>query len=130
MRRAEINEYDLGLPMPLAPLAERRRGVPQELWARLERTKARLAALLGPRLREVRLFGSYARGEPTGESDVDVLVLVERLEEGDRDRIVEAVFDAGGALFAPLVLTVEQLDRLRARELLIAQDLDLQGITV
>ena len=130
MNPAEISEYDLGLPVPIASLEERRRRVPPAIRARLERTKASVAALLGPRLREVRLFGSYARGQFTDVSDVDVLILVERLDEGDRERIVEAVVRAGGIILSPLILTTAQLDSLRARELLIAQDLDREGITL
>lgn len=130
MNRDELNEYDLGLPVPIAPLEERRRQIPPDILARLERTKASVAALLGPRLREVRLFGSYARSQATDASDVDVLLLVDRLDEGDRDRILEAVVLSGGILLSPLILTVAQLDSLRARELLIAQDLDREGITL
>lgn len=37
---------------------------------------ARLAALYGDRLVRVVLFGSYARGEATEESDVDILVVL------------------------------------------------------
>jgi len=37
---------------------------------------------------------------------------------------------AGGILLSPLILTKAQLDSLRARELLIAQDLDREGITL
>jgi uncharacterized protein len=130
VNRDELNEYDLGLPVPIAPIEERRRQIPPDIQARLERTKASVAALLGTRLREVRLFGSYARSQATDESDVDVLLLVDRLDEGDRNRILEAVVLAGGILLSPLILTVAQLDSLRARELLIAQDLDREGITI
>ena len=38
--------------------------------------RARLGALYGDRLVRVVLFGSYARGEATPESDVDVLVVL------------------------------------------------------
>ena len=38
--------------------------------------RARLAALYGDRLVRVVLFGSYARGEATADSDVDVLVVL------------------------------------------------------
>jgi uncharacterized protein len=39
-----------------------------------------LEALYGPRLQGVYLYGSYARGEQTDESDVDVLVVLDRIE--------------------------------------------------
>ena len=44
--------------------------------AYLPALRARLAALYGDRLVRVVLFGSYARGEATPESDVDILVVL------------------------------------------------------
>jgi Amidohydrolase family/Nucleotidyltransferase domain len=105
MHHAEITDYDLGLPVPIASLEERRRRIPPDIQARLERTKASLTALLGPRLREVQLFGSYARAQFTNASDVDVLILVDRLDDADRERIVDAVVDAGSILLSPLITT-------------------------
>jgi hypothetical protein len=62
-RRDHLNEYDLGLPIPIAPLEERRAQVPERVWDRLHKVKEGAAALLTSRLREIRLFGSYARGD-------------------------------------------------------------------
>src|SRR6266699_4779407 len=39
--------------------------------------KAGLEELYGPRLQGVYLYGSYARGEQTEESDVDVLIVLD-----------------------------------------------------
>jgi len=41
--------------------------------------KAGLEATYGRRLKDVWLYGSYARGEPDPESDVDVLVVLDRI---------------------------------------------------
>ncbi len=46
----------------------------------LHELKAGLKAIYGDRLRGVYLFGSYARGEPDRESDVDVLVVLTDFE--------------------------------------------------
>lgn len=50
-----------------------------------------LRLALGERLRLVRLFGSWARGEATEASDIDVAVVVQGLVPEDRPRIFDAV---------------------------------------
>jgi uncharacterized protein len=132
MNREEINEYDLGLPVPIASLEERCRGVPPTVWATLRQIKEDLSSLFGPRLRAVVLFGSYARNQFDDESDVDVLVLIEDLRPGERDRVIDATVrrSTGDVVLAPLILTVPELDALRAREMLIAQDIDREGIVI
>jgi len=44
------------------------------------RLRQRLAALYGERLRGVYLFGSCARGEQDEESDLDVLIVLDRYD--------------------------------------------------
>ncbi|AUB84179.1 nucleotidyltransferase domain-containing protein [Candidatus Thiodictyon syntrophicum] len=39
-----------------------------------------LAAIYGPRLKGLFLFGSYARGQAQSESDLDVLVVLDRID--------------------------------------------------
>ena len=46
----------------------------------LSEVKTGLQALYGPRLEGVYLFGSYARGEQRSDSDVDVLVVLDRVD--------------------------------------------------
>lgn len=130
MNREAINEYDLGLPVPITTIAQRRRGVPPSVWAALSRLETSLGALFGPRLRGLVLFGSYARNQFDDESDVDVLVLVEALSWEERKRIVDEAVRCSTAdiVISPLILTVAELEALRARELLIARDIDREGL--
>ena len=44
---------------------------------------------LGPRLKDLRIFGSRVRGEEHEESDVDLLVLVEDLDYDTRREVVD-----------------------------------------
>lgn len=46
----------------------------------LKELKEHLGRLYGARLKGVYLFGSYARGEASEESDVDVLIVLDRVE--------------------------------------------------
>ncbi|MFH1071158.1 MAG: nucleotidyltransferase domain-containing protein [Candidatus Glassbacteria bacterium] len=47
----------------------------------LSELKSRLSVLYGPRLQGVYLFGSYARGEADDESDVDILIVLDRVDD-------------------------------------------------
>lgn len=42
--------------------------------------KRELSALYGIRLIAILVFGSYARGEPDEESDVDLMIVLDRVE--------------------------------------------------
>ncbi len=46
----------------------------------MRRLKRGLLDLYGPRLEGVYLFGSVARGEADAESDIDVLIVLDRVE--------------------------------------------------
>jgi predicted nucleotidyltransferase len=46
----------------------------------LKELKAGLAAIYGARLRQVYLFGSYARGDQDAESDLDILIVLSQYQ--------------------------------------------------
>jgi predicted nucleotidyltransferase len=56
---------------------------------------ADLAVKYGERLRGVIVFGSVARGDNTDESDIDLLVLLDRIDDdvAERDRLSDVIFD-------------------------------------
>lgn len=60
----------------------------------------------GQRVAEIRLFGSRARGEGRGDSDLDVFVQLEGLTREDRRFVQDLAFDIGlsrGLLLSPLL---------------------------
>jgi len=100
----------------------------------LAEAKRRLQAVFGARLLELRLFGSVARGEAGRESDVDLLVVLDRVNTF-HDRIVamDAVIGVGmerDFLFEPMVLDADELALLRRRETAIARALDGDGVSL
>jgi len=101
--------------------------------AAIDEFLAGVRSLLPDDLREVRLFGSRARGTGTPESDVDLALVVTPTGRARRHEVYDLAFDVGlrhGVQLAPLVLTEPMLQMLRARERSIAVALDREGITL
>lgn len=103
-----------------------------EVEAALADLKQELLRAFGARLERLVLFGSYARGIVHPESDVDVLVLMSPREPKDGHRAADAAATVmlrhPDVVLSPLVLSAAELDELRARERLLARDIDQEGI--
>ncbi|MHB8420030.1 MAG: nucleotidyltransferase domain-containing protein [Myxococcales bacterium] len=67
------------------------RPIPQALAPLFAEYRRRLETLLGDRFVELRLYGSWARGEQGPDSDVDVVVLVHKTLSFDEDEEVRGV---------------------------------------
>ncbi|MBN2197086.1 MAG: nucleotidyltransferase domain-containing protein [Polyangiaceae bacterium] len=96
--------------------------------------RRRLDDGLGPRVVEVRLFGSHARGEARSGSDVDVVVVLDDLRShADRcfpAEVAGELLVERGVVVCPLVLSVAELDHLRRREDQLVANLDREGIVL
>src|SRR3954466_6574374 len=107
------------------------RSLPASLRPALAEYAGSLRALFGDRLRDVRLFGSFARGQAHEDSDVDVLVLVDGLtdlEIGIAAGAVAPVIVKTGLPLAPLPMASERLAELRRQKRGLALALDSEGI--
>jgi predicted nucleotidyltransferase len=86
----------------------------------------------GQRLLSVRLFGSYARGDATAESDVDCLVLLDRVSPDDgravTDLAADLVWQIGGIVIAPLVMSADEFGAWKARERRTPLEIEREGI--
>ena len=79
------------------------------------------------RLRDLALFGSWARGEARHDSDVDVLVVVADLTGAEAREIAHHCGDLlteHDVLISPLCLSEARLNELRDRERLLAREID------
>lgn len=97
----------------------------------LERLGTWLRARFGPRLRELTLFGSRARGEGHEHSDVDVLVVVDDLTFAEGREMTDLCGDLLtelSVLLAPFAVTTEHMTRLRERDRLIAREIARDGV--
>jgi predicted nucleotidyltransferase len=108
-------------------------GIPPAIAEALARFTAALRARFGPRLREVVLFGSVARGEAHEESDVDVLVVVDELSEWERLEVIDLAYEVDRSMgdwvgLSPLVYSREQAATMRAGGRRLMREIQEQGI--
>jgi predicted nucleotidyltransferase len=85
------------------------------------------------RLREVRLFGSRARGDAREDSDVDLLVLIDDLTWREAIEAIDLGTDEelrSGVPLSPLPHATAEFERLRAMESLFAREVDRDGVVV
>lgn len=104
--------------------------LPGPLQKALEHYAAILREKLGDRLKDVRLFGSWARGEAGEESDVDVWVLVDHLDDRARDvafGATTAVLFEDEVAVSPTVMDEREWQHLLGRERRIARDILEEG---
>lgn len=111
------------LPTPIAPLVE----------TALERFSCALRERFGPRLRELVLFGSYARGEAHEDSDVDVLVVVDDLSDDERRVTSDIAYGIGLAAddwvgLSPLALSTARAYEQRSTGRRIWAEIESEGV--
>ena len=105
--------------------------MPHALRAALVAYRDRLDAIFGARLCELRLFGSFARGEADEDSDVDVLVLVDGLRDVEIGRVSEEgarVAIATGLPLAPLPMATERFRAQETEGRALARVIGVEGI--
>ena len=107
--------------------------LPSSVVQALQHFRVSLDERFGPRVREVRLFGSYARGEANEDSDVDVFVSIDGLTGAERSDVLDLAYYADLAgeedvLLSPLAHSTEQADDLRRRERRLLRDIDREGV--
>ena len=94
---------------------------------------AGVRAAFGARVREIAVFGSYARGDARPDSDVDVAVVVDDLTGAEGRAIAYLAGDvltARDVLLSTFTVSSSRMAELRARERLIAREIARDGIQV
>lgn len=95
------------------------------------RFAAALRARYGDALLDVRLFGSCARDEMREHSDVDVAVVLERVDWRTRRDVIDLSADIGLAhcvLLSATVLDRETFERWRRQERALVLDIERDGL--
>jgi uncharacterized protein len=88
----------------------------------------------GQRLVSIRLFGSYARGNATADSDVDCLILLDRVDRADdravTDLAADLVWQIGGVVISPLAMSAADFEVWKARERRTPLEIERDGIAL
>lgn len=85
----------------------------------------------GPELLELRLFGSFARGEAGEDSDVDVAVVLEDAGWDRRRAVIDLAADVGlehDLAISPTVFDRETFERWRREERPLVRDIEREGV--
>jgi uncharacterized protein len=99
----------------------------------LREFSTRVRSALGVNLRELRLFGSKARGDARPDSDLDVLVVVENERARAEDLAIDIAFDinvASDLYISPRVVTAESLADPVWRTTLFVQTVTREGVAL
>ncbi|MHB8073141.1 nucleotidyltransferase family protein [Desulfosporosinus fructosivorans] len=88
---------------------------------------------LSANIKDVRLFGSVARGTDTPESDIDILVLVEKDDRDISDAIMDIVVDINleyDVVIIPIIITGSHYANPLFRETAFFHNLEFESVTL
>lgn len=87
----------------------------------------------GSRLRELKLFGSRARGEARHDSDADVLVVLDHVDRADFVAVTDLCGDLlvqHDVIIDPQVIGADRIARDRAEERPLAMEIERDGVAL
>lgn len=113
------------LPMPLDSTARRA----------AQLFKEKVLEQVGPRVERLVVFGSRARADWHQNSDLDILVLVDRRDLQLDRQVIDSACEVEAEmqfpfLVAPRIMAKEHFQDLLNRELKLARDIEREGIAL
>lgn len=81
----------------------------------------------------LRLFGSHARGEAHEDSDVDVAVVLDRVDWDTKRQVIDIATDISlkhGVRISPAIFDHETYEHWRSQERALVVDIESQGVPV
>lgn len=97
----------------------------------LGRYATALRARYGDAVLQIRLFGSWARGEAHEESDIDVAVVLAEVDWDTRRAVIDMATDIGlelDLLLSPTLLDRRTFEAWRAQERPLVMDIEREGV--
>ena len=105
---------------------------PRKIDKVLAEAKAMLSAQYANRLKGIVLFGSYARGDFTEQSDIDLLVLLSHLPDplAEDERIFPAICDLSLKYDTVLSIVLMDFDAFRSRKTPLILNAGKEGVWI
>ena len=109
--------------------------VPREILTMVEEARDAILERLPGKPHLIVLYGSQARGEATPESDVDLLVVVDRYDSGTVELVRDAVYDVMWEhdflrLISVNVMSREEYDDQKRRGYSFVRNVERDGIVL
>lgn len=84
-----------------------------------------------PTIKEILLFGSYAKEKPHYGSDVDLLIIVSERKKNDFEEIYEQLFEFSLEYeWSPLLITEERINELKNEDNEFVSDIIREGSVI
>jgi len=102
------------------------------VWEAVAEFARELRRRYGDEVLDVRLFGSFARGEADEDSDVDVAVVLESADWETRRDVIDLATDTGlprDLLLSPTVFDRETYETWRRQERALVGDIEGEGVS-
>ena len=99
----------------------------------LQLYRKQLAEELGSHMREVILYGSYARGDFRKDSDIDILILVDIKDFRDyEDKVYDVTYDfnmKNNTEIMPIVQNLEHFERWK-NAYMFYRNISMEGVAI
>jgi len=101
----------------------------------LNRFQEGLRASLGDRVKRLRAFGSRVMGTARPSSDLDVLVLLDKVDVASYREVCNVAYDASAADgfavdLSARIMSVEEFESMLSRERRLALDIERFGVEI
>jgi predicted nucleotidyltransferase len=109
-----------------------REKIPRTIKLILKETKKKLKGIYGDKLRDIILYGSFARGDFTEGSDIDLIILLRDMKEpiAERKKYFDAIWELDLKYDTVISIIPLREDEYRTRRLPLILNAKLEGFSI